>query len=398
MASSRPTSSPDSTELRHWLQDLLLDSSIEETGRELKRSPIYCLAEVSVGGSLSAVAVKANEHGLQTSDLPPEEELAEVTAGIADECHRYARLRHPNILQFYGVSFPQTSLYPAVITEKLEFTLSQCLTRFTKLPEYLKTTMLLDVAQGVNYMHESSPPLAHGEIDASNIFLTPNLQAKIAYPPIYKMFTAHKGLQNGSNVDTSSNSAIATVNNGTGSCKRDVFSIGELMVHVITHKKPRRTVAGHSPSLLQQIEHIDSSHVLRGLIMQCLQKDPLLRPSASEIVQELVMAVANQKSPFQDPVQVLNAIIERGTSKPNSISPRGSPPENKIKKLEHDNARLTAQLKVTQSELRHLRMQVMLNGRSNSFEDEEETEEREEIEMKDTAVQVDILQDSYQRV
>lgn len=396
MASSRPTSSPD-TELRLWLQDLILESSVEEMGKELKRASTYCLSDVCIGGSLSAVAVKANPKGLQNGDeTQTEVDNSDTTLRITDECHRYARLRHPNILQFLGVSFPQTSILPVVVTERLDFTLSQCLSRFTKLPEYLRFSILLDVAQGLHYMHDSSPPLAHGEVDASNIFLTSNLQAKLSYPPIYKIFGSEHTIRVASGAHHSSAFAgIANNNGGTGSCKDDVFAFGELMTHVLTHKKPRRVVGGHSPSLLQQMEHVDSGHSLRGLIMQCLQKDPVLRPSTGEIVQEIIMAIPNQKSPFQDPVQVLNAIIDQPTKA--GGSPKESPPASKLKKIEFENTRLTAQLKVTQSELRHLRMQQTLFGRKKLMDDDD-VEEDEEIEMKDSAVQVEILQDSYHRV
>ena len=400
MASSRPTSSPEA-ELRHWLQDLMLESSVEETGKDLKRTPTYCLAEVSVGGSLSAVAVKSNDraegHNGHIAQRDEDEDHSDITARITDECHRYARLRHPNILQFLGVSFPQTSLLPVVVIERLDFTLSQCLSRFTKLPDYLRFSVLLDVAQGLHYMHDNSPPLAHGEIDASNIFLTSNLQAKLSYPPVYKIFTNDDIFDNGGVTNTHPSSAFTGIAHNNGSnCKEDVFAYGELMTHIITHKKPRRVYGGHSPSLLQQMEHVDSSHTLRGLIMQCLQKDPVLRPSTGEIVQEMMMAIPNHKSPLQDPAQILNAILEQ-PQKTNG-SPKGSPPSNKLKKLELENSRLTSQLKVTQSELRHLRMQQTLYGKNNLLNNDDDDDDEEEIEMKDCAVQVDILQDSYCRV
>ena len=395
MASSRPTSSPE-TELRHWLQDLILESSIEETGKELKRAPTYCLAEVSVGGSLSAIAVKSNDRaGVHNGDVEQHVDHSDITARITDECHRYARLRHPNILQFLGVSFPQTSLLPVVVTERLDFTLSQCLSRFTKLPEYLRYSILLDVAQGLHFMHDNSPPLAHGEIDASNIFLTSNLRAKLSYPPVYKIFSNE--ISNDGVVPSRHHSSAFTgiAHNNGSNCKDDVFAYGELMTHVITNKKPRRVFGGHSPSMLQQIEHVDSSHTLRGLIMQCLQKDPVLRPETGEIVQEIMMTIPNQKPPLQDPVQVLNLIIEQPQK--NGNSPKGSPPANKLKKLELENTRLIAQMKVTQSELRHLRMQQTLYGKKNLIEDDDDDDE-EEIEMKDCAVQVDTLQDTHCRV
>lgn len=408
MASSRSLSSPEA-ELRHYLQDLLLDSSVKETGRELRRTTYYSLNEVTLGGGLSALAVVANENSLQLQG-EQDPEYVVITERLAEECNRFSKLRHPNVIQFLGVSFPKGSLLPILVTEKLEVTLSQILHKFVGLPDSLKTSLLLDISLGLQAFHETCS-LAHGNLIASSVFLTPSLTAKLSYPAIYTVFdndikgeedespiTAdHQQQTNGSSGlhHFSSTSSITT---GTGkTMKDDIFALGELMVHVITQRRPKRVGMGHSPSLIQQTEHIDGGHLLRGLIMQCLQKDPILRPTASEIVQEIKMATTTKKTPFQDPVKVLSALLDatpiasEGTSNksPNKSDASNSPKELRLKRLEQENGRLQAQLKVTQSELRHLRVQQTLFG---------EEEEKVKKDVKNIAIQVEILQVNRQKV
>ena len=398
MASSRSLSSPEA-ELRHWLQDVLIDTCIEETGRELRRTPFYSLNEVSLGG-LSAVAVTANENALQLEG-EHDPEYAVITERVAEECHRYARLRHPNVLQFLGVSFPKSSLLPILFIEQIDFTLSQCLHRFSNLPDYLKISILLDAALGLQCFHDQSPSIPHGSLTASNIFLTSNLTAKLDYPPLYQVFGG-QAPSDESPFETNGlhlSSAFTGIANSTG-FKDDIFAFGELMVHVITQRRPKRVQIGYSPSLIQQIENVDGRHMLRGLIMQCLQKDPVLRPTASEIVQEIKMCMTSRKSLFKDPIKLVSTMLNTPHSADGSPN-TGSPTEARVKRLETENARLVAQLKVTQSELRHLRVQQTLFGNSNTGDDddnEDDDESKKEVEMKDVAVQVEILQANHRKV
>lgn len=398
MASSRSLSSPEA-ELRHWLQDVLIDTSIEETGRELRRTPFYSLNEVSLGG-LSAVAVTANEKALQLEG-EHDPEYAVITEKVAEECHRYARLRHPNVLQFLGVSFPKSSLLPILVIEQIDFTLSQCLHRFSNLPDYLKVSILLDTALGLQCFHDQSPSIPHGSLTASSVFLTSNLTAKLGYPPVYKVFGGQSPSDE-SPFETNGlhmSSAFTGIANSSG-FKDDIFAFGELMVHVITQRRPKRVQIGYSPSLIQQIENVDGRHMLRGLIMQCLQKDPVLRPTASEIVQEIKMCMTSRKSPFQDPIKLVSTMINTPHSADGSPNTGGSPTEVRVKRLETENTRLVAQLKVTQSELRHLRVQQTLFGNSNvgDNDNEDDDESEKKVEMKDVAVQVDILQANHRKV
>lgn len=390
MASSRPQSSPEA-ELKHWLQDVLVDATVEETGKEVKRTTRYSLNEVVLGGGLLAVAVSANEASLQFDQ--ERDEYAVITARVAEECHRYARLRHPNVLQFLGVHFPSSngSSLPLLITEHLELTLSQCLHQFTNLPDSLKTAILLDVALGMQLFHNQLPPIAHRNLTASNIFLTSNLHAKITYPRIYKAFESRED-------EMETNEPFISSYAKSGNCKDDIFLFGELMIHVISQRRPKRS-PNHSPSLIHQIEHIDTGHVLRGLVMQCLQKDPLLRPTADEIVAEINISAKTQRTPFHSPTKVVAAMVDKPAINKTHSPQTASPLHNKLRRLEAENARLVSQLKVTQAELRHLRVQQRLFGNGSMTEDsDDEDDDDDAVELKDVAVQVDILQVNRQKV
>ena len=381
-------------DLRHWLGDLALEN-VAVTGKEVRRAAHYSTLEVQLG-ALDCTALQFNEEELQLEDAQPDEFTA-ISSCFAEECHRYARLRHANLLQFLGVFFPldKRSVIPLVVIERLEFTLGQCLTRFPSLPAGLKASILLDVSLGLQCLHSASPPVPHQGLNANSVFLTPGLQAKITYPGICSALGEFLTPIDDMEITT----AFPEFSRSTsGDCKEDIFSFGELMIHVITQRRPRRAQSGYTPSLIHQVEHVDSTHPLRGLIMQCLQKNSSLRPSADEITSEIKMVVSEKNFANNDPTKMLNLLTQK-SNLPAGQAKNSTPTESKLKRLEAENSRLTAQLKITQAELRHLKVKQTIFADTDSLDSEEEDEEpKKRVECRDAAIQVEILQSHHKKV
>lgn len=51
--------------------------------------------------------------------------------------------------------------------------------QFANSPLYIKLSILLDASSGLWYLHSQNPPIVHGEVSPSSIFLTEQLVAKI---------------------------------------------------------------------------------------------------------------------------------------------------------------------------------------------------------------------------
>lgn len=398
MATSRPHSSPD-MDLRSLLRDLLLSERVEETGKVLIRAPHYSMIEVTVGGTLESSAVKLEEAALEL-DESPAEEYAAICGRIADECRQHSSLRHPNVVQFLGLFFPATSTLPLVITEHMPMSLNDALQRFQDLPDMIGRSILLDAARGLQYIHSLTPSQPHGNISANSVMITANFRAKINYLGICNAVS--EMIEDPEALELKEQDGV-----GAQSFKSDIYNFGELMVYVITRRRPRRTLTSLSSSLLHQIENVDTRSPFRRLIMQCLQKDLLSRPTASEIVEELQVITMTDRPTLQDPGRVLNLLLQKPSS-PLNGSPMNNSVDGKLKRLQIENSRLTAQLKVTQSELRHLRLQTsLLQDEEDEEEEEEVVEEKvisplhksaKKVECKDQAVQVEILHTHKRRV
>ena len=71
------------------------------------------------------------------------------------ECTLWSELKHPEVLQFYGLHFPIKGGYPVIVTELLQHNLDQYLKTTPKpaVPLTTKASILRDVALAVRYLH-----------------------------------------------------------------------------------------------------------------------------------------------------------------------------------------------------------------------------------------------------
>ena len=135
-------------------------------------------------------AAKTDYAFLQESDGTVED-LPKVASEFVRECQLMSTLRHPNIVQFLGVTFFSGSRLPALIMERLLTSLHDLLAPDMPLPQHtvqpldffsmgLKCSVLQDVARGLVYLHGQSPPIIHRDLSARNILLNSGMVAKIA--------------------------------------------------------------------------------------------------------------------------------------------------------------------------------------------------------------------------
>ena len=137
-----------------------------------------------------AAAAKTVYAFLQESDGTVED-LPKAASEFVRECQLMSTLRHPNIVQFLGVTFFPGSRLPALVMEQLLTSLHDLLapdasptqdavTPLAFFSMALKCSVLQDVANGLAYLHERSPPIIHRDLSARNVLLNSGMVAKIA--------------------------------------------------------------------------------------------------------------------------------------------------------------------------------------------------------------------------
>ena len=174
----------DNPELRQFLL-----SNVRLTGVRIGAGAYGSVEEVAVPGAVCA-AKRIHEVFLDRSEIPAAE-IHKSAAQFVRECKIMSTLRHPNIVQFLGLYFLPGSRLPALVMERLLTSLHDLLDPETDtppppdapkpfFPPSLKCSILHNVASGLTYLHERSPPIIHRDLSARNVLLNSGMVAKIA--------------------------------------------------------------------------------------------------------------------------------------------------------------------------------------------------------------------------
>lgn len=256
------------------------------------------------------------------------------------ECHMLSKLHHPNIVQFLGLYWEEHAELPGIIMEQLPFSLSSMFTKRGKtiIPLNIKISLLLDVAEGLSYLHQKC--IMHRDLSANNVLLTGSLRAKIADLGVARLITPeelHKIMHECESAKMEMTQVPGTpcfmppeVNREDGhrvySFNIDCFSFGVLVLFCCKQGNVKKceeiqvTVEGHGTlwkkledpleSFKEDIAYLPDGHKLRDLAINCLDAVPKNRPTAHELVERLTLLHKEDPSPLRDPFTLLDSFNE----------------------------------------------------------------------------------------
>ena len=220
------------------------------------------------------------------------------------KCRLWANLRHPKIVQFMGCFFKSSTTLPVLVMEKMDMNLTTLLHDNPTLPAATKLSILLDVAQGVSYLHcLKNYPIVHGSLTPSNILLTAQLQAKISDVGVSQFLITvmssktqlDKTVFSPPEYSSQTTSLDASV---------DIFSYGVVMIHVDTLALPEpvsadQPVQSYNFRKPKPIEYayqplIDKMTLnLQPLVISCLDCNPKKRPKIAVILRGIVKSFSD---------------------------------------------------------------------------------------------------------
>ena len=261
---------------------------------------------------------------------------ARAATEFVRECQLMSTLRHPNIVQFLGVAFFPGSRLPALVMERLLTSLHDLLAPDTPPPSgavpplsffsmALKCSVLHNVACGLAYLHERSPPVIHRDLSARNVLLDSEMVAKIAdlgvarmVPRVSAAATMTKGP--GALAYMPPEAFAPTRSNAEKSkydASIDVFSLGVITIFTIggvfpcdplepnyehentglllgrTELQRRSEYMRYVNKQLRACGQLHVNHPLIQLIQQCLQNKLSKRPNICEVLHLLEEARAS---------------------------------------------------------------------------------------------------------
>ncbi|XP_064386615.1 LIM domain kinase 2-like isoform X3 [Halichondria panicea] len=227
------------------------------------------------------------------------------------ECVLLSRIRHPNIVQFMGVYYGPQRDYGRELTlvmERMYTNLEDCLKQYSNIEMWLKVSILLDISQGLLYLH--SRGVVHRDLTAANILLTTSFHAKIADLGVSRIINVHhqQSMIPGALGYMPPEALTEIPKYGSA---LDVFSFGVLILFVVLQKFPQYyddlvTPEGliHKESHIQKrskwINMLPSDHPFVQLICDCLQDVPERRPTTNNLNYMLIQIAAMHPKPYQD--------------------------------------------------------------------------------------------------
>lgn len=279
-------------------------------------------------GSVEEVAIPVRGAAKKVHDILLNS--SKITTKFAEELQLMSTLRHPNIVQFLGLCFFQGSRMPALVMERLLTSLHDLLdpeTDDTRPPSPdrgalspssyftldLKYSVLHNVASGLAYLHEQSPPVIHRDLSAKNVLLNSELVAKIADMGVARIMPI-KAAATMTNAPGASVYMPPEAVGAASSSKSkydasiDIFSFGIVTIFTLCEDFPcdplpptyldedtghliARTELQRREVYMQKIySQFSKDHPLIQMIEKCLHNGPRKRPNIHETLHFIELA------------------------------------------------------------------------------------------------------------
>ena len=254
---------------------------------------------------------------------PTDPRAGKIMNRFRQECDFLESIRHPNIVQYLGMTMDPDSRLPVLLMELLDESLTKLLKRSQhSLAYYVQMDISHDIALAVAYLHSND--IIHRDLSSNNVLVIAGRRAKVTdfgmsklagAAPSMTPLTMCPGTLPFMPPEALSGSPRYTK-------KLDCFSEGVIMIQVCTRLWPEpgpRTQLVPFPAsptgmtevpVLEaerrknHIDLIDPTHVLLPIAMDCLKYQERERPSSEELCQRL--AGLKDSSHYKDDVEQHN--------------------------------------------------------------------------------------------
>ncbi|CAL5190584.1 unnamed protein product [Lathyrus oleraceus] len=216
-----------------------------------------------------------------------------------DELTLLQKARHPNVVQFLGAVTQSTPMM--IVTEYLpQGDLRAYLKRKGGLKSSTVVKFALDIARGMNYLHEHKPdPIIHRDLEPSNILRDDSGHLKVADFGVSKSLKITKTVKEDKPVTCQDTSwryvAPEVYRNEEYDTKVDVFSFALILQEMIEgcppfyrkpeNEVPKAYVDSERPPFRASPKRYANG--LKELIEECWDEEPYRRPTFNKIIERL---------------------------------------------------------------------------------------------------------------
>ena len=231
-----------------------------------------------------------------------------IRRSFLHECYQWSNLRHPNIVQFIGVYWPeQESDFPVMVMELMDCNLTTFIDKRPNSDVKIKCSILCDIAYGLVYLHAQKPTVLHRDLSPNNILVTSQLVAKISDLGVAKALRASDKQTKKKTKPTKLTKVPITEyfmppeyfsDNPAYDTSLDVFSYGGITLFVMTEQWPSPSAATEFDPRTRQVIGLTEAKrrwvylsqldkEWRDLVECCLYNDPACRPPISTVLEEI---------------------------------------------------------------------------------------------------------------
>ena len=240
---------------------------------------------------------------------------ADFAARFDQECAILREFKHPCIVQFLGVVQDPTNNRPILLMELMEESLTGFLERSaTSLPYHVQVNITHDIALALVYLHGNN--IIHRDLSSNNVLLNAGSRTKVTDFGMSKMVEANPRMTRSKITQCPGTPVFmppeALRAKPRYSDKLDTFSLGVLMVQIITRIFPAPTDAERvredpsSPTgeiivpvpelerRKKDLDKVPTTHALLPIALHCLKDRDRERPTAAQLCQRLEQLKAAQ--------------------------------------------------------------------------------------------------------
>ena len=246
------------------------------------------------------------------------------------ECRLLSRVRHPNVVLYLTTYHDPVSKLPVLLMELCD----ECLTKFLErspnsLSFHLQVNISHDVALALVYLHANE--VIHRDLTSNNVLMIAGSRAKVTDFGMSKLASVDPRMtpltQCPGNMLYMSPEALSEV--PTYTKKLDVFSLGVLVVQILTREFPDPTARfekvdmSHDPKLsckmvqvaVPEVERrsnhlnlINDGNPLKTLALKCLRDAEKSRPTAQEL--NVTLREMKQSEQYKESIKLWSDEVE----------------------------------------------------------------------------------------
>ena len=228
---------------------------------------------------------------VKTYPLSPFKELAEKQLmQISREIKILRQLNHTNIIKYFQIDYNEELNSVDILMEYIPSgSMNDLLSKYKGLSESAVSNYTRQLLEGIQYLHTNQ--ILHRDLKSANILITEEGVLKITDFGCSRQFDDNTTGVSQSFKGSPYWMAPELVMRLGHKFPADIWALGCLVIEMISGKPPWSNYSNNSRQVLQMIAKKGSlpdlpqvSDYLKDFILKCLNREPELRPTASELL------------------------------------------------------------------------------------------------------------------